>query len=114
MSNIWTIILIKPFPFFSKDGDELAFDEPPSRPPNRPLKNNDGRDRRRRKYVKIPWTQEESAAVFSFFGRHIRQNKLPGKALCDECIKLNPCLLRRSWKNVKDYVRNQMSKVPKR
>lgn len=61
------------------------------------------------KQVKRLWTEGEKAAVLQYFGCHIAQGKLPGKKEVDECKKSNFVLDRRTWKNVKDYVRNRIA-----
>ena len=58
--------------------------------------------------VKVPWTAAEKKAVMQFFTDQIRKHVVPGKSDCVRCINSYPVLGKRSWTNVKDYVRNQI------
>ncbi len=58
--------------------------------------------------VKVPWTAGEKKVVMQWFTDHVRKMDVPGKADCVRCINGNPVLGKRSWTNVKDFVRNQI------
>ena len=62
--------------------------------------------------MKRQWSDHQKAIICKEFGRFIRTlNKLPGKDLCMSVIKLHPHLFAgRSWRNIKDYVRNSQRK----
>lgn len=60
--------------------------------------------------VKKPWTELETAAVARWFTRHIQLGKLPKKHEVVTVLSKEPALQRRTWKNVKDYVRNQIDR----
>ena len=58
--------------------------------------------------VKVPWSATEKKAVMQWFADQIRKMVVPGKADCVRCINSHPVLGKRSWTNVKDFVRNQI------
>eukprot|EP00112_Aurelia_sp_Birch-Aquarium-sp1_P004128 Seg1469.8 transcript_id=Seg1469.8/GoldUCD/mRNA.D3Y31 product="hypothetical protein" protein_id=Seg1469.8/GoldUCD/D3Y31 len=60
---------------------------------------------------KIPWKTAEVKAVMKFFLGTIKRQTVPGKQDCLQCINDHPILANRNWKNVKDYVRNQITKT---
>ena len=62
---------------------------------------------------KVPWSKEESLAVLEFFSVAIKNKKVPGKREAEACIQANPCLKSRSWKVVKDFIRNYIVKLQK-
>nr|XP_015815960.2 uncharacterized protein LOC107386223 [Nothobranchius furzeri] len=68
-----------------------------------------------RKYVlqyksKPKWDEAEVQAVEKHLIRFIREHKLPQKGDCIRCLEAEPCALRnRSWKGLKDYVRNRIT-----
>lgn len=57
---------------------------------------------------KVPWSKEEKEAVNRCLWRFIASGKLPGKNHCEQCIQQEPCLRKRQWKNIKDFVRNKI------
>ena len=61
-----------------------------------------------RKLEKRPWTEEEKRVVFEFFEDNIIRCKLPGKRDIDECLRKNEVLQTRSWRNIKDCIRNKI------
>ena len=54
------------------------------------------------------WTTLEIEAVMKHLGHRVSTFTLPKKEEIDEALKEEPCLGRRTWRNVKDYVRNQI------
>lgn len=38
----------------------------------------------------------------------ILQGHLPGKCEIEDCIEAEPCLMNRTWKNIKDFCRSRM------
>lgn len=62
---------------------------------------------------RVPWSTEESAAALTYFSSFIKQGKVPGKRDVDKCVKQHPILQSRSWKIVKDFIRNQIVRVKK-
>ncbi|XP_033098469.1 uncharacterized protein LOC117102315 isoform X2 [Anneissia japonica] len=63
-----------------------------------------------RKQKHVPWNKNEKDVLMKHFHKHILTKQLPGKKEIDRCLKEEPALHRRSWKNIKDYVRNNMVK----
>ena len=61
------------------------------------------------------WTTPERKLVMQRFGDHIEKGELPKKKECEEFIKNNVQVMgKRSWTNVKDFVRNVEQKMSKR
>jgi len=63
----------------------------------------------RRNYT--PWTPEEKTLVLEHFHRYLVEEMLPGKSACEELIRTAPPLRRRSWTNIKDFIRNHLKIV---
>jgi hypothetical protein len=57
-----------------------------------------------------PWSAMEQQAVDRHLGKFLRTFKLPGRKDIDACLSAEPILAvnGRSWKNVKDYIRNRI------
>lgn len=66
--------------------------------------------KRRRDVKKIPWSDEEREAVLRHFQKHLLLKVVPNKKDCDKCLSAEPVLAKRSWKNLKDFVRNMFLK----
>jgi len=62
--------------------------------------------KRRQPANKKRWSDEESEAVRKSFAKYFIIGQLPGKLEIEELIRHNPCLSSRTWRNVKDFVRN--------
>lgn len=59
---------------------------------------------------KHKWEEEEVLAVERHMMRLIQGHKLPQKNDCIQCLEAEPEALKtRSWKGVKDYVRNRIT-----
>ncbi|XP_071854838.1 uncharacterized protein [Apostichopus japonicus] len=58
---------------------------------------------------KVPWSEEEQAAVKRHLGNFIAMQKLPGKEAIQATLKKERCLQKRNWRNVKDFVRNSIT-----
>lgn len=59
---------------------------------------------------KNKWREAEVQAVERHMMRFIDQHKIPQKNDCVQCLGAEPEALRaRSWKGVKDYVRNRIT-----
>lgn len=57
----------------------------------------------------------ESQAVFKFFRVQIKTKIVPGKILCEKCINESQGILnKRSWKDIKYYAKNQITRMSKR
>ncbi|KPP63619.1 hypothetical protein Z043_118102, partial [Scleropages formosus] len=67
----------------------------------------------RRKVTKRPWTNEEQAAVKKHLSKFISVMRVPGKSECDACIQAEPALSHRTWKDVKNFVYNQIQSIKK-
>ncbi|XP_030830821.1 uncharacterized protein LOC105441828 [Strongylocentrotus purpuratus] len=52
------------------------------------------------------WSPGEKAAVQCHFHRLLLTNTLPGKSQIEQCLKEEPILHKRTWRNIKDYIRN--------
>ncbi|XP_025106252.1 uncharacterized protein LOC112571451 [Pomacea canaliculata] len=65
------------------------------------------RRRRQRKF----WTKEEKAAIGRHFSESIKLRNLPGKAAIEACRRKEPILYHRQWNNIKDFVRNAITRT---
>ena len=68
---------------------------------------------KKRKAKHIPWRKAEIDVVTKTFKQYILGGNgkgLPGKKQCTDIINGNDVLKRRSWQNVKDFVRNKQTK----
>jgi hypothetical protein len=54
------------------------------------------------------WSKAEQEAVERQMGVFLRAFKLPGMQDCTSCLSKETILVGRSWRNVKDYVRNRI------
>jgi len=69
------------------------------------------RSPRTQQQTKKPWTSKEKAAVYQHLGDYPRTRKLPGKLAVENLFKAEPTVFKqRQWRNVKDFVRNQIRK----
>lgn len=66
--------------------------------------------KKRRVGVKIPWSDAEVAAVRSSLDKFFYSDKLPGKVDIEACIAKHSVLAKRTWKTVKDLIRNRRLK----
>ena len=58
---------------------------------------------------KRPWTLEEKKAVLSQLGRYVTSGVVPGKNVCEECIrKSQGALSKRGWTAIKFFVKNEI------
>ena len=55
-----------------------------------------------------PWNEKEIAACVKAFKRYIARGKIPGKYDVEKKQDNVSILRKRSWKQIKDYVRNQI------
>lgn len=53
-----------------------------------------------------PWTKDENNAIQKYFGNFIGTSILPGKGKIEDVKKVAPVLNSRSWRNIKDKIRN--------
>lgn len=60
----------------------------------------------RRVIARRDWSGAEKAAVLHYFGDYVSRQKLPGKKEIEDCISKEEILCYRSWRNVKDFIRN--------
>ncbi|XP_071839790.1 uncharacterized protein [Apostichopus japonicus] len=67
----------------------------------------------RGKMTKIPWTSDEKNALWLSFGHFIKASTLPGKHDIVEAMKKYTILQGRTWRNIKDAVRNIIKKENK-
>ncbi|KAJ8013063.1 hypothetical protein DPEC_G00049410 [Dallia pectoralis] len=60
------------------------------------------------------WSDEARTAVRRQLGDFTKLMKIPGKKECDACIAAEPVLQSRTWKDVKNYVRNTLMTICRR
>ncbi|XP_055727828.1 uncharacterized protein LOC129816888 isoform X1 [Salvelinus fontinalis] len=60
------------------------------------------------------WSNEAQAAVRRQLGDFTKLMKIPGKKECDACLAAEPALQGRTWKDVKNYVRNTLMTMCRR
>jgi len=59
--------------------------------------------------VKKPWSREEKEAVLRHFRQFILDSHLPGKRAIELCKQQQQHVLAaRSWRNIKDFCRNEI------
>ena len=58
--------------------------------------------------TKKAWAEDEQAAVSRHLFPAIIRGRLPGKCDIEQCIKAEPVLKNRTWKNIKDYCRSRI------
>ena len=64
--------------------------------------------------VKKLWTTEEKTAVLRHFEHFVTMGKVPKKGEIESVLAIEKSLGERSWKNVKDFVYNQIKKLHKK
>ncbi|XP_038062636.1 uncharacterized protein LOC119733132 [Patiria miniata] len=92
-------------------GDEG--DDEPEEPMslNEEAKDADGTKLVVQQQTKRPWTCAEKKAVVKHLGMFLRMRKVPGKGPITALMNAEPQLFKnRTWRNVKDFVRNQVRK----
>lgn len=80
-------------------------------PPSKELKKQRGFKRISGK--RKPWTVAEKAAVKRQMGQFLNLRTLPKKHDCDLALQKEESLKNRTWKQVKDFVRNTNLKLLK-
>lgn len=58
---------------------------------------------------RVPWTEKEKETVIKQFQKYLLLKKLPGKREIQNCIDTEIVLSRRTWRNVKDFIRNTIT-----
>jgi len=66
--------------------------------------------KKKRSIKKIPWTANEVKAVRSSLDKYFYVKQLPGKAEIEQCMAKHSVLSSRTWKTVKDFIRNSQRK----
>lgn len=61
------------------------------------------------KTQKRAWSFEEEGAVRRHLGRYITMGTFPGKNEIEICMKNETVLNRRTWRNIKDFIRNKIT-----
>ena len=64
----------------------------------------------RKEAARQQWTEYENCLIEELFADNLASGELPGKAACDAAISRG---IKRSWKVIKDKVRNEISKLKK-
>lgn len=64
--------------------------------------------------VKRLWSEEEKTAVHKHLGDFIKERRVPGKEDCVKTIKNEKILGQRSWKVLKNFVRNTIVALNRR
>jgi len=58
------------------------------------------------------WSNDEKQAVLRHLNQFLIEPQLPGKEAIEQCKENEQILERRSWRNIKDFCRNQiLSKI---
>jgi hypothetical protein len=60
-----------------------------------------------------PWKTKEKQDVLRFFKHNIEEKQFPKKDECDRFLELHQEMKDRSWRNVKDFVRNHIVNLTK-
>jgi len=61
---------------------------------------------------RVPWTPQEKSALHVGLSRYFyTKGTLPGMREITQCIEKHPCLANRSWRNIKDFIRNHQTKM---
>lgn len=63
----------------------------------------------RKPALKKKWSDEELDALKKYFINHLHSTTLPGKALFEKCQENFPILADRTWRNLKDRLRQLQS-----
>lgn len=64
----------------------------------------------KRRYKRKMWTEEEKQCIWSHFPAEMISSGLPGKAEILAVLHSEPVLHKRTWQNVKDFIRNNQAK----
>ncbi|XP_047238517.1 uncharacterized protein LOC124878559 [Girardinichthys multiradiatus] len=96
------------------DGEKEARENPSSGPTSCPssssVPSRSQKEKDLRHKTKPKWAESEVGAVEKHLMHFIEEHKLPQKEDCVRCLEAEPHALRnRSWKVVKDYVRNRIT-----
>ena len=75
----------------------------------RKLQGSDDDPLPKKKMIRKPWTDEEKRAIKQSFRSNLVTRKIPHKIEILSAQNEFPVLARRSWKNIKDFVRNTIS-----
>lgn len=110
-SEVPTLNIRHPSP--KSDEDNLTQEYEQHSSSDESIKQTVQRKKVSRKITKIPWTSEEKQAVLSFFRNTIAKRKPVHKVPAEKCIASNSCLQRRTWLNLRDFVRNHIRKLSK-
>ncbi|XP_064628861.1 uncharacterized protein LOC135488255 [Lineus longissimus] len=78
--------------------------------PSTPTEDKSGQ----KKAKPVPWTDEQRQAVRHYFTQHIALGKCPSKREVEGCQTEEPCLKKRAWRNIKDFVRNDIVKAKRK
>lgn len=61
-----------------------------------------------------PWTSEEKSVIFTFFGQHIKETRVPRQGDCQRCLESSDVFhLSRDWRSIKNCVHNLIQKTKK-
>ncbi|XP_071833308.1 uncharacterized protein [Apostichopus japonicus] len=74
------------------------------------VKASEGVKKTKQNTTKKPWTTEEKQVVARIFKSCFLKNNLPGKDKIMTAIHAEPTLQSRTWRNIKDFIRNQNRK----
>jgi hypothetical protein len=72
-----------------------------------------GSAKKRKTHTRRQWEEDEIRAVEVHFKQCFIMRTLPGKAAIKQAIAQEPALSRRTWSNVKDFIRNRVNKKNK-
>nr|XP_054586275.1 uncharacterized protein LOC129152239 [Nothobranchius furzeri] len=84
--------------------------EPTQRPHGATTYNKASTPKSKKSKAKPKWDEAEVTAIEKHLMSFIKEHRLPQKDDCIRCLEAEPCELgNRSWKGVKDYVRNRIT-----
>lgn len=73
------------------------------------LASKGGQKQNRRK-----WSESEQNAVIKHLEKFILTRRLPGKSDVEKCLKAEPVLNGRTWRNVRDFCRNRYISIERK
>ncbi|KAM4745267.1 uncharacterized protein FYW61_011665 isoform 2-T2 [Anableps anableps] len=94
------------------NGEQVARENPSTSPSSEsvPSKSQKGKGSNLHRKAKPKWDEAEVRAVEKHLMGFIEEHKLPQKDDCTRCLDAEPHALRnRSWRGIKDYVRNRIT-----
>lgn len=64
-------------------------------------------ERKKKKRILVPWTNEQKETVIKYFHKHVKDKKPPKRHECEDLIQKHPNLLEnKSWEKIKVFIQN--------